>query len=245
LHLSGNVLENRRSRDRKLATDLNLTEGLIRQHSAPDSFERGQQYYLDGAVISLVRRGKAVEAEVEGSEPWPYRVWISFDAGGVASAACTCPYDWGGWCKHVVAALLMCLHEPQAVEEREPLESRLAGLAAEQLREVLLGLVGRDPALVDALERELDDLPSDLREASGATPRTKERSRADGTSIRRAVRDALRSLDRMRPSEAYWHVGAVVDGVREILSQARERLDAGDSEGRARRPGSGHRGLPG
>lgn len=156
-------------RARHLATDFNLTEGLIRQHSAPESFQRGQQYYRDGAVRSLVRRGGVIEAEVDGSAPGPYQVRVTFDAGGVTGAACTCPYDRGGWCKHVVAALLMCLHEAQAIEERQPLETRLAGLTAEQLREVLLSIVGRDFQLADALERQLDLLSPGGPEASDAT----------------------------------------------------------------------------
>lgn len=53
----------------------------------------------------------------------------------------------------------------------------------------------------------------------------------NGRSIRRAVRDVLHSLGRMRASEAYWQVGAVVDGVREILDLAQERLAAGDGDG--------------
>ena len=216
-------------RTRSLATDFNLREGLIRKHSARDSFQRGQQYYRAGAVRLLVRRGGVIEAEVDGSKPWPYHVRISFDAGGVTSAACICPYDWGGWCKHVVAALLTCLHEPSAIEERESLETRLAGLTAEQLREFLLRIAGRDSSLADAVERQLDLLSCGLRQ--DATAGTKSRRTVDGRSIRRAVREVLSSLDRMRPSEAYWQVGAVVDGVREILDQAQERLAAGDGDG--------------
>ncbi len=209
-----------------MAVDFKLSEGLIRQHSARDSFQRRREYYRAGAVRSLVRRGGVIEAEVEGSRPWPYQVCISFDSGGVTSTDCTCPYDWGGWCKHVVAALPTCLHEPSTIEEREPLETRLASLTGEQLREVLLGMAGRDPSLTDALERQLDLLSCGFPQ--GATSRTKSRRTVDGRLIRRAVRDVLRSLDRMRPSEAYWQVGAVVDGVRKILDLAQERLAAGD-----------------
>ena len=212
-----------------MATDFNLTEGLIRQHTARGSFRRGQEYYRAGAVRSLVRRGGAIEAEVDGSKPWPYHVRISFDARGVTSAACTCLYDWGGWCKHVVAVLLTFLHEPSAIEERESLETRLACLTAEQLREVLLRIAGSDSSLADALERQLDLLSRDFPQ--DATAGTKNRRTVDGRSIRRAVRDVLRSLDRMRASQAYWQVGAVVDGVREILDQAHERLAAGDGDG--------------
>src|SRR5690348_2479064 len=94
-----------------------LTEALIRQHATPDSFQRGQEYSRGGAVLSVVRRGSVVEAKVEGSLPAPYLVRVVFDAGGISLATCTCPYDWGGWCKHIVAALLTCVRDPGAVEE--------------------------------------------------------------------------------------------------------------------------------
>src|SRR5207248_5955650 len=66
----------------------NITEATIRQYAAPESLQRGREYQRQGAVLSLVRRGDALEAEVEGSEPAPYQVCVAFDAGGVAGADC-------------------------------------------------------------------------------------------------------------------------------------------------------------
>jgi uncharacterized Zn finger protein len=110
-----------------------LTESFIRQHAAPDSFQRGREYYRQGAVVGLVRRGQQLQAEVEGSQVEPYTVQITWDGGGITQASCTCPYDWGGWCKHIVATLLVCLHSPVQVEERPVLQTLLAGLDREQL----------------------------------------------------------------------------------------------------------------
>ena len=100
-----------------------LSESVVRQHATAESFQRGQQYYREGAVLEVARRGDVLEAEVEGSMPTPYRVRVSVDAGGITRATCTCPYDWGGWCKHIVATLLTCVHEPARVEERPAAES--------------------------------------------------------------------------------------------------------------------------
>jgi hypothetical protein len=41
----------------------------------------------------------------------------------------------------------------------------------------------------------------------------------DAKAVRRQVRSLLHSLDRMRRSEAYWHVGAVANEVRRLLEQ--------------------------
>src|SRR5262249_55687917 len=86
------------------------------------SFRRGEEYEQAGAVLRLVRRGDMLEAEVEGSAPEPYRARVILDAAGFVAADCTCPYDWGGWCKHLVAALLASLHRPDLIEGRPPLD---------------------------------------------------------------------------------------------------------------------------
>src|SRR5438128_9461858 len=42
----------------------------------------------------------------------------------------------------------------------------------------------------------------------------------DTKAVRRQVRSIIHSLDRMRSSEAYWHIGAVVNEVGQVLEQA-------------------------
>ncbi|MCL5960036.1 MAG: SWIM zinc finger family protein [Chloroflexi bacterium] len=206
-----------------------LTEALVRQYASPESFYRGQEYYQDGAVISLARRGRTLQAEIEGSQPEPYFVRVVADAAGIAEANCDCPYDWGGWCKHIVATLLACIHQPDSVEERPTVEELLSGLDREQLQRVLLRLVDDDPSVVDILDEEISLLKSDSTETPIApTQPAIRRTSLDTTSIRRQVRTILHSLDRMRPSEAYWHVGNVVGDVRRVLGQAWDFVEVGD-----------------
>jgi uncharacterized Zn finger protein len=206
-----------------------LSETLIRQHTTPDSFMRGQEYFHDGAVLSVVRRGPVLEAEVEGSLPTPYLVRVVVDGGGISLSTCTCPYDWGGWCKHIVATLFTCIHEPGAVHERPSLDRLLADLSAEQLRAILVGLVERNPDLTALIEEQVSRVggtgpaPSEV----AALPPTR-RTAVDQGSIRRQVRSALHSLGRMRSSEAYWHVGAVVSEVARTLDTAWAFVQAGD-----------------
>ena len=71
-----------------------VTEAVIRQHASSDSYQRGREYYEQGAVVRVVRRDQQLQAEVEGSQYEPYRVQITYDAGGIAQAICGCPYDW-------------------------------------------------------------------------------------------------------------------------------------------------------
>ena len=53
------------------------------------------------------------------------------------------------------------------------------------------------------------------------------RPAVDGAMISRRVRTIMRSLSRMRPSEAYWHVGDVVRQVEAVLADAKHRVEAG------------------
>src|SRR5262245_49064962 len=131
-----------------------LSEAAIRSHAAPDSFSRGQSYFESGAVADLALRGNILQGHVEGSQYTPYRINITFDQGGVTSASCTCPYDWGGWCKHIVAVLLTCLYEGEDIETRPALDQLLAELDRTQLQALLVGLAERNPELADAIERQ-------------------------------------------------------------------------------------------
>jgi len=66
----------------------------------------GEKITTTGAVTDLVQRGNTIHAEVEGSEVAPYCVSLQFDSGGIYFVRCTCPYDYEGWCKHIVATAL-------------------------------------------------------------------------------------------------------------------------------------------
>ncbi len=224
-------------------TPLGITEATIRQLASEESFRRGESYYADGAVASAIQRGDSLTASVWGSEPEPYRVVVRLDRGGVASADCDCPYDWGGWCKHIVAALLFAIHKPEQVQERPPIEALVAGLSLEQLRAVLLGLARRDPDLVEAIEAEVTQVavsPGTAGEAAGdsagesegAAPTPPPRPRPiplDDKPFRRAVRSALHSADRLSGSEAYYAVSGIVGEVRSALDKARGFIQAGDA----------------
>ena len=208
-----------------------LSEAAIRRQATPESFSRGESYYREGAVLSLVQRGNMVQAEVEGSQYEPYRVQVTFDEGGVTGATCNCPYDWGGWCKHIVAVLLACQRESDLIEERPALDELLAGLDREQLRDVLLRLAANDPHTADEIESQivLSQATSDKSETD-VSPKDapQRRTPVDTQPLRRQVSGILHSLDRMRASEAYWHVSSVVDQVRQLLYQVQDFIEAGD-----------------
>ncbi len=71
---------------------------------------RGEALFLRGAVLEAARSRGRLQARVQGSAPFPYRVEISLGQG---RWACTCPYAWGPVCKHVVAVALAALEAPE------------------------------------------------------------------------------------------------------------------------------------
>ncbi len=196
------------------------TESFIRLHTTPKSYERGVAYYDEGSVLSLERRGDELVGQVEGSEYEPYQVRITFTAETVESASCTCPYDWGGWCKHVVAVLVAALHEPDTVKKRPTLGTLLDDLDREQLQALMRYLAGSRPDLVADVESWL--VLTRAGEDTGASPVS-----VNPDPIRRRVHAALHSLDDMRRSDAYWQVGRVVDEVRRVLDEVKTFIGQG------------------
>ena len=129
---------------------------LLSRNATRQSIHRGENYFRDGAVGPLVRRGDELEADVEGTEPDPYRVWVLFEEEEVIDAGCTCPYDYGGWCKHIIAVLLAYDQHPGQVLVRPPVAEQLAVLDRAQLQALLLELVDQTPRLNEMIETILD-----------------------------------------------------------------------------------------
>ena len=137
-----------------------ISEVDIQRLAGRTMFERGQRYYRGKQVFDLVLRGDLLYAAVQGSEYDPYQVSIRFTDDGLASAVCSCPYD-GAVCKHVVAALLVVVHQPELVEERPPLNATLDELNADQLRALLLDVAFQHPDIADLVDGRVSRLDSD------------------------------------------------------------------------------------
>lgn len=202
---------------------LDFGEDLIRENSSPESFRRGEDYYRRNCVTSLIRRGEELRAEVVGSQFAPYDVRVSFDEASIMAAWCSCPYDWGGFCKHIVATLLCAIRESETVQELPALEEVLSDLDREQLQGILLRLADQSPRLADTIEREVS-----LPQAAASEAQEVSRVSVNVSSIRHRVHSVIRSLQYMQPSEAFWHVGGVVGEVRRILEVAWTFIEAGN-----------------
>jgi uncharacterized Zn finger protein len=129
-----------------------ISEADIRRLSSEQSFERGSGYYYHGALFELVRQGNELRAYCQGSSYEPYRVSVTLGARGVESTHCTCPYDWGGVCKHIVALLLAWMHKPESFHTIPPLDELLAERSKEELITLIKEMLKREPDLVRVLE---------------------------------------------------------------------------------------------
>jgi uncharacterized Zn finger protein len=209
------------------------SDAAIRAHTSADSFQRGREYHQRGAATSLVQHGPLLEADVWGTDVDPYRVQITFATDGLVAATCTCPYDWGGWCKHIVAALLAARDQPDQIDERLPLPELLGGLDRDQLQTLLLKLTDYEPRIASVIETQVALLtaPSPPPSRSSKIRSLPPRAPLDARALRQQVRALLRSLERMRPSQAYGYVSGVVAAVSEVLGRASQLLEAGDGRG--------------
>jgi uncharacterized Zn finger protein len=219
-----------------------ISEAAIRVHTTPDSYSRGRGYYERGAVGDIALRGNLLEGAVEGSQYTPYRVRASFDAGGITSATCNCPYELAGWCKHIVALLLAALYDSAAIETRPPLDTLLAELDRAQLQALLIALAERDPDLASAIERQagLLQLANPAGRSAEISPRARHagesirRSAIDQAPIRQQVRLIMRSAERGRYNDYDYYEeddpgDEVVEGMRPLLDQARGLIAGEDA----------------
>src|SRR6266571_6142183 len=115
-------------------------------------------------------------------------------------------------------------------ETRSALESQLAGLNRDQLQALLLKLAEQAPSVITTIERQ-----ATLLQTSSSQPTTppqqatpKPPLAVDTKAVRRQVRSSIHSLDRMRSSEAYWQVGAVVNEIGQVVEQAWTLIKADD-----------------
>ncbi len=165
-----------------------LAESDIRSLATTQSWSRGEDYYYSNCVESVVWRDGLLTAEVEGSEYEPYNVQIQFDEGGICSTDCTCPYDWGGDCKHIIATLLYLCRRRDDIAQRPAVADLIANLSRNQLADIILDLSISHPSIIDDIERSLPLVVSS--EPTSATPALPQ---VDTNLLRRQIKAELRT----------------------------------------------------
>lgn len=198
-----------------------ITESMVRAGTSPESFRRGEEYYRDGALSNTAIQGSLLSGECAGTYAPYYRVQVELDQAGIADASCTCLYEYGGYCKHIVALLLAYVRHPKSFAVRKAPAELLADLEHVDLTAILTKLIQEQPDLYDRIEA-MTSVPSKSQK--------KRRKKVDIEVHRRHILGIVHSLDGMRMSEAYWHVGGLANQLREVEEAAMKFLDARDAE---------------
>jgi hypothetical protein len=181
---------------------------------------RGRDLYARGAIVDLSQTDEGWSAQVQGTRL--YNVDINQEADGSLTTECTCPYEYGDHCKHVVA-VLYALEElfPEALSQRAKRPVKKRRTKADRLREaveaapreelvsVLLGLAGEYRELTNILLLRL-----------GATGEKKSDYSAIVSEILRSGRDQDGFID-------YWGSIHVAQRLKELLSGAAAALSNG------------------
>jgi len=156
-----------------------LTEAMVCSLANDKSFARGKDYYRGGAVSETTRQGLELRGECAGSEYEPYEISVTLAARGVADTSCTCPYEYGGICKHTVALLLTYVHQPQAFRAIAPTEEMLKHHSKDELIALINVMLKQDPKLLSLVE-----LAATAQDATAGKD-------VDTTAIRKQARRAL------------------------------------------------------
>jgi uncharacterized Zn finger protein len=178
-----------------------LTESQIRELATEQSFERGDRYYHQGAIFNAMRQGLELRSDCQGSTI--YHVQAKLNQQGLESARCTCPYDWGGLCKHQVALLLTYLHDPQQFQVIPPMNQLLASHSREDLVTLIGQMIQRHPELLYLVELSTPHPANQPMEMS---------------TYRRKAQQAFKRED---PEE-------IVEGLEGLVEAAEQLLERGD-----------------
>ena len=130
---------------------MKITVEDIRRLCTESSFERGMDYYYQGSVEDLQQFGNSVTAHVVGTSN--YKVTINI-GGGDIKATCTCLYDWGGYCKHIVATLFALSENNEVIQKNKEnkekaIEDIFADTTSEEIKNFLLKEFEKNPILRD------------------------------------------------------------------------------------------------
>ncbi len=123
----------------------------IRALCTESSFQRGAEYFHEGLVSDLEQSGNQITAVVSGTSE--YEVTINLDAENI-QAYCTCPYDWGGYCKHIVAALMALSENYNKIKKtarsrEKSIETILKNVSFAEIKEFLRTEFDKSPSLRD------------------------------------------------------------------------------------------------
>lgn len=192
-----------------------LERGTLRRIAGERSFERGEDYFVNGQVKALAEHEEAITAKVQGTRPYRVKLWIAEDD---LEYSCTCPVGADGeFCKHCVAVGLAWL---EAGQPKFPGKGK-ASLAV-TMDDVRTYLSGQDKSvLVNMLvEHAMED--DRLRQRLLMKTAKKGAKGIDLATYRHAIDDAVEPDGFVDYRSAYDYAHGIeeaIDSVEELLKE--------------------------
>ncbi|NCC75808.1 MAG: hypothetical protein EOM08_05180, partial [Clostridia bacterium] len=220
------------------------------QEIEPVIVARGRDYYESGYVLSLVAMGNGeYTAQVEGTEVYTVAVKLD-DQDTILETTCTCPYDFGLFCKHQVAVFLAICElkfgsDTAKVQSDEPdtfgevdVRPMLAKRKKGELIDFICYLAAADEEVAHKVELAfiVKDDQDEVRKARALIRMSIKQASTGGFVDYRHTWEATRgAYDVLEMAEAALDVGMRVQAVRLALCVVGEMMDllqsADDSDG--------------
>jgi hypothetical protein len=191
--------------------------------------DRGLTYFKNGHVTSVEELSPGeFEAEVEGTEE--YEVRLKIQNNNVSEYSCTCPYDYGSVCKHIVAVLYYLQNEEAGSKQsdkekkstRKPVTKRKT--ISQQVDEIL-GLLSHDDLKSFINEQCITDPTFRRSFLSGFLYKT---SAESPEKYREQVKNILRSAKGRDRFINWSRTGMVGKAVNAMLDMAMRHVDSGN-----------------
>ena len=206
-----------------------LTIDAVHAFVGDQSFVRAQEYAAQGYIFdcshSQDKSGRhSIRAQSGGNSGGPYWVGILIHKQQIVSAKCSCPVgvESAGHCKHVAAALLHWLEQPNEFVEVEDLSTVLDRLSKSELTKLIENLLTLAPHLV--------------RQVVGEKSRSRQAASNANTTQEPNPKPSQVQVEALLNSSRLWSHRDIhsVDGeLRRVVDKAVTRADNGDLFGAA------------
>lgn len=132
-----------------------IKESTVRRWTDEVYFQRGKNYFEQGAIYDQRRQGMMLKSKCAGTQAPFYRQEVLFNSKGIEYAECSCPIGAGGRCKHSVALLLTWVNDPDSFKEVEAMDAALEKRSKAELITLIQQMLEQEPDLEFLLELPL------------------------------------------------------------------------------------------
>ncbi len=191
----------------------------IKANSDANVFERGESLYKNSAVSKTSIQENRLTGKCAGQSTPFYDLTIELDDYGVRKAVCSCPFNFPGYCKHIVALLLKYINEPDKFTIRKSASELVNSINKAELPNLLTKLVQEKPEIYDWIERNFS-LAVETNEKSLEFSRQKFRS-----VLNRIYFYAEDSSDVQISAVKFLEIGDAQSAVKKLLSAIESEIE--------------------